>query len=117
MWNPWNLSCDSGYKYDNVLHQCVPENPTVPNCPIGYWVNPYGKCEGPGGTTTPAKPASTGGGGYVAPKPAETPPAPVEAGMSTTSKLAVALIVAAVGLVGYKVAKKRGYVRNEEDCY
>jgi hypothetical protein len=37
--------------------------------------------------------------------------------MSMTSKIAVGLIVAAVGLVGYKAAKKRGYIRNEEDCY
>jgi len=94
----------------------APSTGTSP-CAKGQWLNPDGKCEGPGGTTTPAKPVSTGGGGYVAPKPTEPPPAPVEAGMSTTSKLAVALIVAAAGLVGYKVAKKRGYVRNEEDCY
>lgn len=82
-------------------------------CPSGQWLNPSGKCEGPGATKPATKPAATGGGGYVAPKPADAPPAPVEDGMSTTSKVAAALVVCAVGLVGYKVAKKRGYLRNE----
>lgn len=116
--NVLNLTCSEGMVYDQNLHACVPAQRPTPAgpepCPKGQWLNPYGKCEGRGATTTPApKPATTGGGGYVAPKPADAPPAPVEAGMSTTSKVAVALVVCAVGLVGYKVAKKRGYLRNE----
>lgn len=95
----------------------APSSGTSP-CAKGQWLNPQGKCEGPGGTTTtPSKPVASGGGGYVAPKPADAPPVPVEAGMSMTSKIAVGLIVAAGVLVGVKVAKKRGYLRNEEECY
>lgn len=103
-----NVICGSGQVWSDVHGSCVQEGTTL-SCPSGQWLNPSGKCEGPGATTAPApKPASAGGGGYVAPKPADAPPAPVEAGMSTTSKVAVPLVVCAVGLVGYKVAKKRG---------
>lgn len=108
--NTFNVFCGEGEVYDDKASKCVPDPrlsvpSTIEKCGTGQWLNPYGKCEG-----KVTKPATSGGGGYVAPKPTDTPPSPVEAGMSTTSKVAIGLLAAAVGLVGYKVAKKRGMI-------
>lgn len=102
--------CDSNEYYDKSDDSCGCERPGFrrqdPN-------NVNSPCIAVSSSTT--KP-STGGGGYVAPKPSTTPTTPVDvpesSGISGMKMVAIGMALAAVVLV---VAKKKGYLRNSYD--